>query len=131
MRQIHQPNKLDTPTTRRAVLKDGTALAAFALTLAAGVSLPETAASADTAPTDHSGFRTAERLRGRKWEACAFMALKKGDVFQLYEPDGQLVDAGTVHQVAVATSDAYWVKDKCPYPGIQCETGKDSSFTRA
>lgn len=51
--------------------------------------------------------RTAKRYIGRQLYPIDFAALQKGDMFSLYEPDGELVKSDRGHTIFCADSDAF------------------------
>jgi hypothetical protein len=52
-------------------------------------------------------WRTIWVLRGKRWKRGNFLKIKKGDIFRMYEPDGEIVSHDG--------SDTFLaVKDSCP-----------------
>lgn len=89
----------------------------------AGPLIPPGKACALGCQTACSGhLRTAEVMNDHgEWERRPFAELRKGDVFRLYEEDGQVVDAGTKYEVMVATSDALPPGPRERWSSIQCD----------
>ena len=59
--------------------------------------------------------RTVERRRGHdNWEPVEFMELTSGDIFRMYEQDGEPVIDQKGHKEWIATSKPYINKDGIP-----------------
>ena len=82
-------------------------LSSGAAALAAACALP--------APSNEDGQMGPRRIvevhRGNGWQRCAFEDLRKGDVFRLFEPDGERVRDGS-SDAWIATSDPKKVFDR-------------------
>lgn len=59
--------------------------------------------------------RTVERRRGQdNWEPVLFMELTRGDIFRMYEQDGEPVIDQKGHKEWIAASKPYINKDGIP-----------------
>jgi hypothetical protein len=76
----------------------------FLRTTAAAVSLVALPLPLAAKP-DTENLRSVELYDRGQWKPGTWAGLRKNDIFRLRDPDGTLVNAGTEHEICIATSD--------------------------